>query len=293
LPLPARWPRRLLWMVEHRFAPLFYAAERAQRGTDPRVHSFVLASIASIVAVMVMLWTAGLLGRQTADNPSEEPAPPPIEPRALRFMAVLLAGPPVLLLFAALATGSVLRSAWANSIFDLVGLLAVALVSNRFRALTLARICAFAVALLILVPTGYALVFGAGLRWSPNLSRVQWPQAEIARRFGEIWVRETAGRPLRIVTGRNWVAGLVGITAPDLPSILNSGNLTRSPWITPERIARQGMLIVWDGDDKRLPEMLVPYRASHPAGTGHFEVRGGRYDIVINYIVVPPRPGGN
>jgi 4-amino-4-deoxy-L-arabinose transferase-like glycosyltransferase len=280
----------LLWMVEHHFAPLFYATERAHRSSDPRVHSFVLASIASIVSVMVMLWTAGLLGR-TADP--GEPAPPPIEPRALRFMAVLLAGPPVLLVFAALATGSGLRSAWANSMFDLVGLLAVALVSNRFRALTLARICAFAVALLILVPTGYVLVLGAGMRWSPNLSRVQWPQAEIARRFGEIWARETAGRPLRIVTGRNWVAGIVGITAPDLPSILNSGNLTRSPWITPERIARQGMLIVWDGDDKRLPELLVPYRASHPAGTEHFEVRGGRYHIVINYIVVPPRPGGN
>jgi hypothetical protein len=114
-------------------------------------------------------------------------------------------------------------------------------------ALTLARICAFAIALLILVPTGYALVLGASMRWSPNLSRVQWRQAEIARRFGEIWARETAGRPLRIVNGRNWVADLVGVTASDHPSIFNHGNLTWSPWITPERIARQGMLIVWDG----------------------------------------------
>jgi hypothetical protein len=35
------------------------------------------------------------------------------------------------------------------------------------------------------------------------------------------------------------------------------------------------MLIVWDGDDKRLPEMLVPYRASHPTGTEHFKALAG------------------
>ena len=208
-------------------------------------------------------------------------------------MAVLLAGPPVLLLFAALATGSVLRSAWANSMFDLVGLLAVALVSNRFRALTLARICAFAVALLILVPTGYALVLGAGLRWSLQfVARAMAPSRDrtpIRRDLGARDGGPSAAHRHRPQLGRR----PSGDNGPDQPSIFNHGNLTRSPWITPERIARQGMLIVWDGDDKRLPEMLVPYRASHPTGTEHFKARGGRSDIVINYIVVPPRPGGN
>lgn len=281
-----------LWMIEYRFAPLVYAAERAQRGSDPRVYTFVLSAIASVVAVLVMLWAAGLLGRQTADKP-DQPAPMPVDPRARRFMAVLLVGPPLLLLIAALATGSGLRSAWANSMFNLVGLLAVAVVTDRFRARTLARIVTFAVALLIVVPAGYVVVFGTGLRWSSKVSRVQWPQAEIARRFGEIWSRQTAGRPLRIVTGRNWTAGLVGMTAPDQPSIFNHGNFAWSPWITPQRIARQGMLIVWDGDDQRLPELLEPYRASHPTGTEHFKARGERSDIAINYIVVPPRPGSD
>jgi 4-amino-4-deoxy-L-arabinose transferase-like glycosyltransferase len=281
-----------LWMVEHSFAPLHYAAERAQRRADPRVHSFVLASIASLVGVMIMLWAAGLLGRQVAGDKAE-PAPPPVDPRALRFMAVMFAGPPLLTLIVALTIGWGLRSAWANSMFNMVGMLAVALVSNRFRARTLPRIAASAVALLIVVPMGYALAFGTNLRWSSNVSRVQWPQAEIARRFGEIWARQTAGRPLRIVTGRNWVAGLVGLTAPDVPSIFNHGNPAWSPWITPELVARQGMLIVWDGDAKRLPDALAPFRASHPAGQEGFEAWGGRSRIVINYIVVPPTPGNH
>jgi hypothetical protein len=147
----------------------------------------------------------------------------------------------------------------------------------------------FVVALVVLFPLGYAVVFGPILYTPSKLQRVQWPQAEIANRFQSIWSTATGGLPLRIVTGRNWVAGLVGLTAPAQPSILNSGRLDWSPWVSQERIDREGMLIVWDGAQTRLPASLEPYRGHHPAGTERFKVAGKSSNIVIHWIVVPPK----
>ena len=122
-----------------------------------------------------------------------------------------------------------------------------------------------------------------------KLARVQWPQAEIAARFQSIWSRVTRGLPLRIVTGPNWMAGLVGLTTPGEPSILNGGRLDRSPWVSLDRIEREGMLIVWDGDEEKLPVSLERYRGHHPSGTERFKVPGRTSDVVIHWIVVLPR----
>ena len=94
---------------------------------------------------------------------------------------------------------------------------------------------------------------------------MSWPQSEISKRFAAIWARET-GRPLRIVSGDNWVAGLVGITATDRPSILNNGDPALSPWITRERLEREGMLIVWEAGSKRIPPALQLLVDARPAG---------------------------
>ena len=120
--------------------------------------------------------------------------------------------------------------------------------------------------------------------------RVSWPQAEISKRFAAIWARET-GRPLRIVSGDNWVAGLVGISAKDRPSILNNGDPALSPWIGRERLEREGMLIVWEARSKRIPPALQSLVDAHAAGEERFRWRRSkvRGDLVIGYAIVPPK----
>jgi 4-amino-4-deoxy-L-arabinose transferase-like glycosyltransferase len=275
-----------IWLVEHRYAPLAYASERAKLGLDPHLQPFLWGSMANFLAVVVGLWVAGLLTRRQGTGGSRSSM---IDPRALRFMGVLLFGPLLLTLVVATASGSGLRSAWSNSMFNLVGVFAIGLLSERADEAALKRLMRFVVALVVLFPLGYAAVSSPILYTPSKLPRVQWPQAEIANRFQSIWSTATGGLPLRIVTGRNWVAGLVGLTAPAEPSILNSGRLDWSPWVSQERIDREGMLIVWDGAATRLPASLEPYRDRHPAGTERFKVPGKSSNIVIHWIVVPPK----
>ena len=119
-------------------------------------------------------------------------------------------------------------------------------------------------------------------------ARVHWPQREIAERMGAIWKRET-GSPLRIVTGDDWIAGLVGLTAEDRPSILNKGDPKFSPWITPSRIDAEGMLVVWDASrapPDALQVRLAPYAVKQEVFAWPHSNR--RSPLVIRYVVIPP-----
>jgi hypothetical protein len=121
--------------------------------------------------------------------------------------------------------------------------------------------------------------------------RVQWPQAEIADRLGRVWARKTGGAPLRIVSGEIWVAGLVGVTAMDRPSMFTLGEFRLSPWITRERLEREGALVVWNARRPIVPDTLRPLIDAGRSGEERFKWPGGsrRPDLVIGYAIVPPR----
>jgi hypothetical protein len=196
----------------------------------------------------------------------------------------------MLAILAALATGANLKSAWGSSMFNLAGILAIALTSERFDGVALKRIAICAAVAIVAVPLAYALIIAAGPSRAGAPLRVSWPQSDVSKRFAVIWARET-GRPLRIVSGDNWVAGLVGVSAKDRPSILNNGDPAFSPWITPERMQRDGMLIVWDASTKRIPPPLQPWVDGAPAREERFRWRRSRDrgDLVIGYAIVPPK----
>lgn len=278
------------WLVTNDFAPLQYAAERSARSKGGGgLHIFVLNLALNLLGMLVMLAVARLIGpRQPHVGP--EPPPPPVAPRALRYLIVLTLGPLALAMIAALATDSSLKSAWGSSMFNLAGILAVALTSRRFDGEALRRIAVFAGVLIVVVPLAYCLVIAVGPSRAGAPLRVIWPQSEISKRFSAVWARET-GRPLRIVSGDNWVAGLVGITAKDKPSILNYGDPAYSPWVTPERLEREGMLIVWEATSRKIPEALEALVAARPAREERFAWRRskGRGDLVIGYAIVLPK----
>jgi 4-amino-4-deoxy-L-arabinose transferase-like glycosyltransferase len=279
-----------LWLIEHDFAPLRYAAQRAGQRPMAAIPLFLFNTLLNLTGLLVMLVAAGLI----TPPPSRATAPttPPIDERARRYLVALTVGPLTLALLGALLAQTGLKTAWGSSMFNLIGLLAVAFTSRRFRLLALRRIAGLVALILLLVPTGYAAVVILAPRLLGAPLRVHWPQAEIAERFSGIWAR-AVGRPLQVVTGDDWVAGLVGLTAKDLPSIMNNGDPALSPWIAPNRLKSAGMLIVWDARRGGAPLRLQPLMsdASH-VGEERFtwSRQPGLSELVIRYAIVPPRP---
>ena len=147
--------------------------------------------------------------------------------------------------------------------FNLAGLLAVALAAPRFDARSLKRIGLVALALVIVIPVAYGITVAVPVRTKPAL-RVQWPGAEIAERMAGIWDRSTQGAPLKIVAGENWIAGLVGLRHKDRPHLLSNANLHHSPWITPRQLEAEGMLVLWD-DEKAPDRPACLHQRAHAA----------------------------
>lgn len=284
-----------IWLVTHDFAPLRYAAARSaqlREGGGGGVPVFLLNVLLNLAGFLAMLAIAGLIEprrRRDAGDAGAAP-PPPVARRARDYLIVLTAGPLLLAIVAGLIAGANLKSAWGSSMFNLAGILAVALTCERFDSSALRRIAVSAAVVIVVVPSAYALVLTAGPSRAGAPLRVSWPQAEISKRFAAIWTRET-GRPLRIVAGDDWIAGLVGVTAKDRPSILSRGSPALSPWITPDRLEREGMLIVWDVKTGRIPEPLRALVAARPVRQERFMWRRSkdRGDLVIGYAIVPPK----
>jgi hypothetical protein len=167
----------------------------------------------------------------------------------------------------------------------------VALVPTRLDAPALRRIAAWAVALLI----GLPLIYIADTLLEPRLTghpkRQGWPQVEMSQRFQAIWQRQT-GQPLRIVAGDFWTAGLVALKPGDMPSIFTNGNYDSAPWITPERLKREGVLLVWQVGDPAagIPLDYVPLAGTQPARIEQFQwpILSDAPPLSIGYVIVPP-----
>jgi 4-amino-4-deoxy-L-arabinose transferase-like glycosyltransferase len=284
------------WLVANDFAPLQYAASRA-RMSRGSLQVFIFSLVLSLCGLAILLAIAGLIGRRSYVHPTDALAPPwsrspPVPARTIRFLGLITTAPLILTMIGAGLSGSSVKVAWSSSFFNYAGILAIALTSPRFSEKALRRIAVSAGVLLIGVPLGYSLITVAR-QWQPGGPlRVDWPQADISQRFVELWMHET-GQPLRIVAGNHWIAGLVGVTAAAKPSLFSRADHAAAPWITPARLEREGMLVVWEASNMKMPQGLLPLAETAPVREETFISKrsAGGGEVVIRYVIVPPKRG--
>lgn len=183
-----------------------------------------------------------------------------------------------------------------GSLFMLVGPSLVALFP---RAIPVARPrLAFAAALVVVLGPvlGNVLDPVLGPRLTHKVGTEQIPFAALVPQVEADWQKRT-GRPLTIVAGEARVAGGFAAFANPRLSVLQDGELFKSPWITPERLKREGVLFVWrtyKGDPSgppypeiaaamahyplvRLPPIIVTVRSG-----------GVALPVQINRAMLPP-----
>ena len=229
-----------------RFRPAADMRPSASTGAEPEgVHIFVLSAIAALAGMLAILAVGGLIGLapdaggRAAGRPAADRSARASLPRRARSPI-----PPLLLVVVAAADPDAASGRRGrSSMFNLVGLLAVALAVapvRRAGAEAHRRRCA------------HARDRHPGRLWHRHRRSGARRQAaaaravagsEIAERMAGIWDRSTQGAPLRIVAGENWIAGLVGLRHKDRPHLLSNANMLHSPWISPRQLEAEGMLV--------------------------------------------------
>lgn len=233
----------LVWLVENRFIALGYAQSRA--GVSVGVFggflsgaNFAAAQAIDHVPAFAIAGASGALRPAFGGNLTEK------QREDFRFLLFMGLGPPALTLVAALVSGLGLRSMWGAPMWNFSGLIILLGAASYQREISLKRLSSLAALVFACGLCGYALAVKVvpDLRGQP--SRLSWPASRIAQTFAMAY-RDRTGRSLQIVGGDDWLAGLIAMRAPNRPSVFSQNRFITAPWITPDRIAREGMLIVW------------------------------------------------
>jgi dolichyl-phosphate-mannose-protein mannosyltransferase len=74
------------------------------------------------------------------------------------------------------------------------------------------------------------------------------PRREVAAEATRIW-HEEYGTPLKIIAGSCHYSDSISFYSPDSPSEFTNLNYSLAPWISPERIDREGLLIACESTD--------------------------------------------
>ena len=254
----------LWWLQQNNFPSLHYAAERA--GTHTGIVSrillpfkFLFTQFTDLIPAILLAALAGLFGRDMT-----APADGNDDGRFLLWMGL---GPALLTALLSLIAGLGLRAMWGAPMWNLTGLIIVYFVGARAERASFARLGIGTLALLILMPALYWFTTSYGPEQRGHVARSAWPDKPMARSFDQQYQILT-GQPVQIVAGDGWLAGLIAMRSSPRASVFTDGDMKQAPWITPQRLAQQGALVVWrieKGDGAPPPGL---------AGLPHFKNEG-------------------
>jgi 4-amino-4-deoxy-L-arabinose transferase-like glycosyltransferase len=280
-----------LWLVDHQFQPLEYAAHRgAAMGRFAAF--FVVEQILALTVMVLALFMAWGICRPKRQGLGLARPPRTLEEsRLLRFTLILLLGPLVVVTAGSLLSGLGLRGTWGFPTLNFAGIVAVLLVGHRLRPAARPLLAVMAAAFLLVTSLGYAITT-SGAPGRGRVKRQNFPQAAIATEMRRIFSAQT-GRPLTIIAteGLDWPGALAGLAADDMLDVTSDRDLKQTPWVTQDRIAREGMLVVWEAGARRVPENIQHLAAGWISGEATFVIpRSPRLPpLVVGYAVVPPQ----
>lgn len=267
----------LLWLHATDYLPLRYLRGFERQAPDS-LAMHVLEPLRFAAGALLGMVFSLLLFLTLRARGSERPAPQP-------STAVLLAlcfGPLLLAVAYGAWSGSRLKSTWGFPFFNLIGIVLFLLLPARIDSRSLRR---FTLALVAV-----ALLFGAshlGYKLGSTRSKTAFDARALALAAHRAW-EARFGTPLRIVAGNHVLSAIVSSYAPGRPAMLVDGDLRLSPWVTPEAVRGQGVLILCESGDAT---PCVAAAALQPPATPapeRLSLAGRRF---VLHFVPPAAPG--
>lgn len=232
------------WIATQSASTIAYALDKANHPFWPSAARGVQATLLSLLYLLpAAIGWAYACGR---DLRSAAAGMAKAFGRQWLWLTVLTVGPFVLTLLTVFASVRI-SSQFLIPAFFMLPVEALLIADLETGRKTGGRLLAFATTLTVLVLCA-APVAAALLAFKFPDDRFREPRIEAAREATKLW-HATYATPLRIVAGADRYARAVSFYSPDAPSQFIDFNRRFSPWITSDRIAREGMLVVCEPDD--------------------------------------------
>lgn len=273
---------QLWWLRSVDFMPLTFIADQNKTpglgGRLAGIGSFLGGQVLDLILVGAMLLILG--AKRSAPGSAREDG---FDER--RFVAVLALGPYAITVLMSLFSDVALRDMWGAPMAALAVLGLVTFFDPTARPGRARLALPIWAALFLVLPAGAGVaVTFAGTRAKPP--KIAFPAASIAHSLDQIWQDQTA-TPLDLVAGETWPSGVVAAYSVDRPSVFVDGNWRYSPWVTPQRVADRGVLVVWQqGDDPPAGlKALGPFQAR---GRVQARYRRGGKMATMNWAIRAP-----
>ena len=227
----------LHWLIRSDFLPVTYAVGVHQSSSPLRLIGNVGMYIAASLGYVAVLIAAYLFAARPTRSALAEVLWPSDPDR--RMLVVLLAG--LLLLPPATApfVGMKITALWTMSAWFLLPVVLLAPASIKLRRVEANHIATGVAAITLAV-----LLCAPGVAWVRHMQGTKHGQAYyrlVAERLTQEW-RAHTGRALSIVRGHAGLIEAVVFYSPDHPDAVPV--LWAAPWVTPERLEREGSAFV-------------------------------------------------
>ncbi len=282
------------WIIDTRGSSLAHAISTDARADTLGmrlwyVFSFFAAQVVEHSALLALLLLCVGIGR------SRPPTELIIEERPVaereRSLLLAMAFAPILIaLLTNLIVGGEFRQGRGTALFAFSGIAAVLLAGPVLKIGRLKVAAVITALIIVALPVINAGHHHLRLAWGAGHVPTLYPASALAAEIEKRWAERMA-TPLRIIVGERWHAGNVAFYASSRPQILLDADFKISPWISRERLAREGGMAVWHPSDTGTLERLrrlVPnldaegYAYAPPAVAGASPTR-------LAYAVIPPQ----
>ena len=253
----------LIWLRAHNYLPFAYFQETTSRPFGVSLREALIFPFTSLGLFLPALliyvisaragwrtWQHGLLSRRSPDR---------------AFVGLLLLGPIVLTLIACLVRSATVKPVYIIPALFMAPIWLVMIPGIPFDATVFARVRRGCAHFLMFYLVAAPIVAGVGFAHAPSFA--SQPSSQVARLVTAEWHHRYAG-PLRFIGGDETYALATTFYSQDHPSYLlgfdakpftelgrhsTPSDLTLTPWVRPQDLARQGMAIICSMERRRTP----------------------------------------
>jgi 4-amino-4-deoxy-L-arabinose transferase-like glycosyltransferase len=281
----------VVWLAAHRAPPLRYLASISGQGWGGVIvyaEKTLFGALGMNLGVMAVVGLAAWIARRDLTPVSRrDPRDPP-----LLMLATLALAPLILTVVAALALRTRNTPEMTVGTFALFPLLAIELAGIRdtgrlyWIASRLAAVVTFGA--LALSP----VIAAERTFWSPTATKIS-PFQEVAAEATRIWHEHTS-LPLAYVGGSDWYENAIAFYSTDRPHVFVHFDYARNLWVTPEALAKHGLLSVCVSDDHACLAETAPFVTPQTTQTkvslAHMFWGHAARPVEFTVTVIPPHP---